>query len=215
MPNEQSKASHRRLLDPRFSERWFVGDGLDIGCGNDPIDVDVWPLCSSITPYDREIDPNHNAETLAGIDDGVFDFVHASHCLEHMTDPTEALYAWLAVLKPGGFLIVTIPDWVMYESCQWPSRNNGDHKAAFTMDLERKRIAQRAGVPCYPMPDTVIGLPECELEHITLLTTHYNPLLFGTDQTQGPAECAIEFVLRKHLPDGQLERRIVADPQQD
>jgi SAM-dependent methyltransferase len=220
MPNEQSKAAQRRLLDPRFSERWFVGDGLDIGCGNDPIDIDRWPLVSSITTYDREIDPTHNAETLVGLDDGMFDFVHASHCLEHMTDPMTTLEAWLQVLKPGGFLIVTVPDWVMYESCHWPSRNNGDHKAAFTTRGDDNYFKARdAKVPIIHLPADLytdnggydVKIPDFTLEHLSLITTHYNPLLFGSDQTQGPAECAIEFVLRKHLPDGQLERRIVAE----
>jgi SAM-dependent methyltransferase len=220
VPNEQSKAARRRLLDQRFSERWFVGDGLDIGCGNDPIDIEVWPMINSLTPYDREIDPSHNAETLVGLDDESFDFVHASHCLEHMTDPKTALDAWLQVLKPGGFLIVTVPDFVLYESCQWPSRNNGDHKCAFTTRGGDDYFAVRAAqIPIIHLPADLYtdsagydcGMPSFTLEHLTLLTTHYNPLLFGTDQTQGPAECAIEFVLRKRLPEGQLEQRIVAE----
>lgn len=212
MPNEQSKAAKRRLLDPRFSERWFVGDGLDVGCGNDPIDVDLWPLVSSITPYDRELDASHNAETLAGLDDEMFDFVHSSHCLEHMQYIYQAVGAWLQVLKPGGFLIVTIPDWVLYESCQWPSRSNGDHKAAFTLS---EKLADKALVEKIPIHNVLDLLRNFEdtttLEHITLLTAHYNPLEFGTDQTLGQAECAIEFVLRKQLEEGQLERRVVAE----
>lgn len=199
MPNEQSKAAKRRLLDSRFADRWFVGDGIDIGCGTDPLSFDLWPNITSVLAYDRIYTPSCNAQTLEGIDSGSLDFVHSSHCLEHMVDPAAALEAWLDVLKPGGFLVCTIPDWVMYEGCVWPSRYNNDHKCAFTLDLEQARLADRRGVPIKRLVDFIVGLANSELEHVTLLTQHYNPALRGVDQTQGPAECAIEFVLRKAL----------------
>ncbi len=203
MPNEQSKAAKRRLLDPRFANRWFVGDGIDIGCGNDPLDLDLWPNINSLQAYDRIYDATADAQTMAGVDDEQFDFVHSSHCLEHMQNPEATLEAWMRILKPGGFIVCTVPDWVMYEGMQWPSRNNSDHKCAFTVDwnLHRDAYIQNPTLPVMYMGSLLTG---ANTEHLSLITTSWDPAKFGTDQTLGPAECAIEFVLQKHLPPGQV-----------
>jgi hypothetical protein len=222
MPNEQSKAAQRRLLDPRFAQRWFVGDGIDIGCGDDPLSGDLWPNITDLIMYDRIFDPTCNAQTLVGVDDESLDFVHSSHCLEHMEDPMAAIEAWLQVLRPGGFLIVTVPDFVMYEGMHWPSRHNGDHKWAFTtasgnLFASMQKYQQGVKAPLVHLPgDLFIQYGEygdCEytIEHLTLLTQHFNIANFGHDQTQGPAECAIEFVLQKQLPDGQVFRTMQVD----
>lgn len=42
--------------------------------------------------------------------DGFFDVVCISHVLEHLTDPYEALDLFAAALKPGGLLLVDIPN---------------------------------------------------------------------------------------------------------
>ena len=46
--------------------------------------------------------PDGDAQYMASIEDGLFDFVHSSHCLEHMQDPQTALANWIRILKPGG-----------------------------------------------------------------------------------------------------------------
>lgn len=50
------------------------------------------------------------AENLAPLGDGSQDFVIASHLLEHMGDPIGALKEWYRVLRPGGHLVLVLPD---------------------------------------------------------------------------------------------------------
>jgi len=51
-----------------------------------------------------------DAESLAGVGDGLYDFVIAAHVLEHMKNPLGALKNWLRVLHPGGLIYLLVPD---------------------------------------------------------------------------------------------------------
>ena len=128
---ETSKAVQRRLHDPNFISRYFKGSGIDIGPGNDPLReyVELFPLMTVVSWDKAEGD----AEDMIGCRDETFDFVHASHCLEDMNDPQVALTNWFRILKPGGHLIVTVPDEDMYEQGIFPSEFNTDHKWTFTI----------------------------------------------------------------------------------
>lgn len=42
--------------------------------------------------------------------DRAYDFVLASHVLEHCANPLKALHEWRRVLRPGGILLVVLPD---------------------------------------------------------------------------------------------------------
>src|SRR5262245_47143385 len=129
--HETSKAVMRRLHDSRFATRYFVGRGIDIGSGSDPLRqyVRQFPLMGSCRDWDLK---EGDAQLLATLADGSLDFVHSSYCLEHMRDPREALHNWLRVLKPGGHLIVLVPEEDLYEQGVFPSTLNGDHKWTFT-----------------------------------------------------------------------------------
>lgn len=99
------------------------GEGIDIGCGPDPVLPDV-------TPFDLA---HGDANEIDRYVHRQFDFVYASHCLEHMRDPREALVRWWSLVKPGGVLFVIVPDEDLYEQGFWPSRFNRDHKWTFTI----------------------------------------------------------------------------------
>lgn len=47
---------------------------------------------------------------LVGIADESYDFVIASHSIEHFANPLKAIDEWLRVLKPSGVLLVIAPD---------------------------------------------------------------------------------------------------------
>src|ERR1700730_1146660 len=49
-------------------------------------------------------------ELASGAFAGFFDLVCISHVLEHLTDPYEAMDVFTSVLKPGGLLLVDIPN---------------------------------------------------------------------------------------------------------
>lgn len=118
--NEASKT--RALWGPRERE-WLKGDGLDIGCGPDPI-----------VPGVRAFDVGDgDANEILHHVSGSFDFVFSSHCLEHMRDPADALRQWWQLVRPGGLLIVIVPDEDLYEQGYFPSLFNSDHKATFTI----------------------------------------------------------------------------------
>lgn len=187
--DEQSKALRRRKTDPRYENRWFKGRGIDIGCGPDAMKVADWPNATEIVPHDVDRGDS-DAQFLSGIPDASFDFAHSAHCLEHMRIAPTALTNWMRILKPGGFLIVTIPEELLYECGKWPSRFNGDHKISFTM----------RGTPIIPSSTNLLWLlwkSRADVELVSLLTDKWDPSQFGQDQTLGPAECALEFVLRK------------------
>jgi SAM-dependent methyltransferase len=198
---EASKALMRRLHDSRFATRYFVGQGIDIGCGPDPVSQyqEQFPLMRGCRSWDM---PDGDAQLLASVADETFDFVHSSHCLEHMRDPREALQHWLRVLKPGGHLIVTIPDEDLYEQGLFPSTNNSDHKWTFTMTKQQSWSSRSLNVL-----ELLAGFSAvAQTIKIELLDATFRYGLQRMDQTMTPVgECAIEFIMRK-LPETEIAR---------
>ncbi|MBL8700845.1 MAG: class I SAM-dependent methyltransferase [Alphaproteobacteria bacterium] len=192
---EQSKAARRRFFDGAFHQRYFVGNGIDIGGGPDPLSqyVGVFPLMRAVRVWDMA---DGDAQDMAGVADESVDFVHSSHCLEHLRDVEVALGNWLRILKPGGHLIVTVPDEELYELGRWPSRFNGDHRWSFTTHRPTRLLPASINVLDLALRFSEIACPE----RIVQLRDFFRPALAakGFDQTRTPvAECAIEFVLRK------------------
>lgn len=194
---EQSKAAKRRFDDGAFHSRYFVGHGIDIGGQPDPLGqyAGIFARMLSARTWDLA---DGDAQYLACVPDESLDFVHSSHCLEHVVDVNEALRNWLRVLKPGGYLIVTVPDEDMYEQGLWPSRFNPDHKWTFTMAKAASWSPRSINVV-----DLVKAFaPVAELERLVVLRDFFRPALREqfVDQTMTPvAECAIELILRKRL----------------
>ncbi len=202
--HEQSKAAKRRFSDGAFHSRYFVGDGIDIGGKPDPLaqygglfagmrSVKVWDLADG------------DAQLMAGVKDETFDFAHSSHCLEHMRDVREAMKHWIRIVKPGGYLVISVPDEDLYEQGSWPSRFNPDHKWSFTIHKNRSAMPRSLNVI-----DLLAEVSDAvEIERIVLVRDFFRDALVGkVDQTLTPvAECAIEFVVRK--------RRITASATSD
>ncbi len=104
------------------------GTGLEIGALHEPFPVpagcrvmyaDAMDKAAAISRF-PEIDPalivtpdfildldNDGLVKLAGRQ---FDFVIASHVLEHLANPIRALKGIFDVLKPGGVAVIAIPD---------------------------------------------------------------------------------------------------------
>lgn len=47
---------------------------------------------------------------LSEIEDEKYDFLLSSHNLEHIANPLKAMKEWIRVIKPGGFLLLVLPD---------------------------------------------------------------------------------------------------------
>ncbi len=208
---ETSKALPRRLHLPEFATRYFVGQGLDIGAGTDPIAQygEAFPAIKAVRAWDAA---DGDAQYLTGLADAGFDFVHAAYVLQRMADPREALRHWFRVLKPGGHLILLVPDEDMYEQGFWPSRYNHDNRWTFTVfktkswcpvSLNLIEVVQALGAAA-------------DIRRMEVLGGGYRHGLPRFDQTLTPvAESAIELVIRKRPqtetvaggrinPDGQL-----------
>ena len=194
---ECSKSIVRRTMSPNFQRRYFAGDGLDVGGKPDPLSLyrELFPLLNSVRTWDLE---DGDAQYLESVQDESYDFVHASHCLEHLHDPMEGLVNWFRVIRPGGFLVITVPDEDLYEQGVFPSTNNKDHKWTFTIYKENSWSRRSVNVL-----DLVKTLGEtAEIEKIELLNAGYRYELPRYDQTLTPiGECAIEFVIRKRVPE--------------
>lgn len=50
------------------------------------------------------------AVALTGLVDDAYDFVLSSHCLEHVANPLRALREWRRVTRPGGHLLLILPN---------------------------------------------------------------------------------------------------------
>lgn len=51
-----------------------------------------------------------DASELSIISDNSYDFVLASHCLEHIANPIKALNEWVRVIRAQGHLVIVVPD---------------------------------------------------------------------------------------------------------
>jgi len=194
--HETSKAVMRRLHDNRFISRYFVGEGVDIGAGPDPLGQygEFFPGMAGCRPWDLA---DGDAQYMTSAADNSFDFVHSSHCLEHMVDPYIAFSNWLRVLKPRGYMILTVPDEDLYEQGVFPSTFNSDHKWTFTIMKKSSWSARSVNIVdlMRHFSDQVEVL---KIERLDATFRFNSEPGSRFDQTMTPVgECAIEVVLEK------------------
>lgn len=100
--------------------QYCVGYGIDIGYGGDAI-VDSAITVDMPQPYthlgEHPLNLGGDARDLKWFDDNVLDYVYSSHCLEDFEDTAALLNEWFRVLKPGGNLVLLLPDQKRYEEC--------------------------------------------------------------------------------------------------
>jgi SAM-dependent methyltransferase len=206
--HETSKALMRRLHDSRFATRYFVGYGMDVGSGPDKLRqyAEQFPLMRSCRDWDLE---HGDAQLLESVAAETLDFVHSSHCLEHMRDPHEALHHWLRVLKPGGHMIVTVPDEDLYEQGIFPSTYNLDHRWTFT--IAKAKSWSPKSVNLLPLLATLSD--RAQIIKIEQLDATIRFAMPRFDQTLTPVgECALEFILRKLPADERARGGRFPDP---
>lgn len=197
---ECSKSIPRRLRDPNFINKYFVGHGLDVGGRPDPLELYTELFSRLVAVRTWDVDDG-DAQLLEGVADASYDFVHSSHCLEHLQDPGEGLSRWLRVVKPGGHVVVLVPDEDLYEQGCFPSTFNPDHRWTFTMHKTRSWSSRSINV--LTLVSTLgDGVDVAKVERLDATFRHGLPRF---DQTLTPVgECAIEFVLRKR-PAAEIE----------
>jgi SAM-dependent methyltransferase len=189
---EQSKSAKRRFNDGNFHTKYFVGNGIDIGAGEDGLGryMHVFRGLNGISHWDVQ---DGDAMLMEGVASDYYDFAHSSHSLEHMRNPQEALTNWLRIVKPNGYVIITVPDETLYEKKLWPSRFNDDHKFSFTLDTPSLPNSVNVLDLCLKLSDI------CRVEKIELIDEFYDFLQpINVDQTMSvTTECCIEIILQK------------------
>lgn len=141
---------------------YLSGKGIDIGCGNNPV-------TENCLAFDIEQgDANHILDYVTD----QFDYVWSSHCLEHMQDPNQCILDWWKLVKPGGYMILVVPDEDLYEQGVFPSRFNNDHKWTFTISKQKSWSPVSKN-----MLDLVKSLPDKEEYSIRLQDMGYDRTL--------------------------------------
>jgi SAM-dependent methyltransferase len=182
---ETRKAYAHRLRDGWF-DKYAPEDqpGIDIGCQHDPLN-------QTFRRYDL-IFGDSDAQQMYGVPDESFFTVYASHVLEHIKNPVEALQNWWRILKPGGHLIVMVPHRDRYEKKkELPSYWNHDHKWFF-MPTESE-APHTIGV----LPLLIKSIPGGELVSLTVLDEGWEET--SPDQ-HAVGEFSIEAIIRKPFP---------------
>lgn len=106
-------------------QKYCRGHGAEIGAGVQPVLVPIgsrtsyidavpaafWrklPQWAGENVVDAEI--IDEGSTLSTVKDETFDYLIAAHVLEHIDDPILALKNWIRVVKPGGHVVIAVPD---------------------------------------------------------------------------------------------------------
>jgi SAM-dependent methyltransferase len=124
--DESLKTKNKRSSD--FFSKYLSGNVIDIGAGNDLVTPNA-------ERFDMEDGDANHISQYRKVES--YDSVHSSHCLEHMVNPANALNEWWSLVKPGGYMIIVVPDEDLYEQGIWPSIFNVDHKSSFTLKSEK------------------------------------------------------------------------------
>lgn len=188
-----SRALWRRSSDTRFVNQYFTGRALDVGGATDGLALVArfFPRLTEVITFDQE---DGDAQTLPNVASNSYDTVYSSHCLEHVRDPVAALDRWIDVTKPGGHLVIAVPDEDMYEQGIFPSTFNDDHKHTFAMAKDKSWS---------PVSINVLDLVAKFRSKVDVLGIELLDHLFRDDLPRfdksriGYCECAIEFVLKK------------------
>ena len=90
----------------KYTIGYCYGLGLDVGSGNRTLN----PNMITVDNWADGVDYKMEADNLHKFKDKTFDFVYASHVLEHLKSPLEAIEEWLRVVKKGGYVIIITPD---------------------------------------------------------------------------------------------------------
>ncbi|MBS0630853.1 MAG: methyltransferase domain-containing protein [Verrucomicrobia bacterium] len=100
------------------------GYGIDIGFGGDPINASAIRM-DLPSPYaytgDNPVQLGGDCRHLKWIADNSLDYAYSSHVLEDFdrTETEAVLREWIRVVRPGGLVVLLLPDQVRYvEDCR-------------------------------------------------------------------------------------------------
>lgn len=142
-----------RIDDPQGKEsakikyeivQYTRGQGLDLGCGQDKTyDHFIGVDNGHHAEFGWTIKPDVNVKTCEKLPFATqsMDFVFSSHLLEHIEHYEKALKEWFRVIKPGGHLVLYLPDDKLYPKVGTEGANP-DHKH----NLNQKKMVDSMGL---------------------------------------------------------------------
>lgn len=198
--SETQKAFNRRTEEGWFG-KYLEELGIDIGCGDDSVSESFrkWDLIFGDT----------DAQKMEGVVDESYSTVYASHILEHLSDPIEALHNWYRILKSGGYLIVVVPHRDLYEKKkELPSQFSNEHKTFWLPDSEGRTALWQHDT--WSLRDTIeLALPPegWEIEVLRTLDTQYN----SNGGKHPTGEYSIEVIVKKKMPEQPIHKALVTE----
>jgi SAM-dependent methyltransferase len=136
---ERRAVAQREFIGPELAG---VGSALDVGCGVGALVAELARSGIDVVGYDSDESvirtgrarwqANIHTGHLTGQEDGrQFDLLCLSHVVEHLRAPVEDLKALAARVRPGGWLMIEVPQtvaWIFDESFD-PESHLGFHTA--------------------------------------------------------------------------------------
>ena len=181
------RTTFKRLLQTLDKRGKTGGDFLEIGCGYGYLLEEAKPFFARRVGTDFSVGAVYQAKRCAdivyqgGVDavpkSELFNFVIATHVIEHVYQPKQFIRNLLQRLKPGGHLLIATPDmgsfWRKLMGARWPSFKLPEHVLYFD-EVTMKRLLNECGlmqiekVPyphAFPLPLVAsklgITLPAC------------------------------------------------------
>lgn len=149
--------------------------GLDVGCGRGDLAAALraqgWRMegiepsaeaCARATV--RGIDVRQGTLTSVTLESAAYDAVIFRHSLEHINDPVAALCRVAAALRPGGVVLITVPNFASWQARRfrgyWYHLDLPRHRVHLTPGaLERALRAAALQVVSLSTSSTTVGLP--------------------------------------------------------
>jgi hypothetical protein len=232
MAQETSKAnSLRRSKETNYINKFFVGKGIDVGAGANPLNYQkidfrdsaffsnyrffknnsYFPKIDSVKIYSSDWDSNNEAEAILKRE-GIrkYDFCYSSNLLEHVKNFQRSLLDFSLVTKANGYVISCVPDFLLYEKEIWPSIKNIDHISCFSINRDTNFDTH------YNLSKVLSYHTNLQVVKLELADTLYDYSVDDKDIDQTNtephgAECFIEFVC-KVLPEACYNNYAILSP---
>jgi 2-polyprenyl-3-methyl-5-hydroxy-6-metoxy-1,4-benzoquinol methylase len=203
---EQAKSQVAYLLEQQPGLK--VSAALDYGTAEGSLGHELRAVADKV--WVTEMDPQfvallaadplltlvEHADLASGRFAGFFDLVCISHVLEHLTDPGQAMDVFTSVLKPGGLLLVDIPNEVRLLQRGFQAKG---HLSYFTKDAFAQFVDMQG---CFDLVEIRTCNREVDLFIESGFTAPENyDIALAKDGT------VIRALLRNRPPEARLRRR--------
>ena len=232
MAQETSKANAlRRSKESNYVNRFFVGNGIDVGSGSNPLNYQkinykdgsyfgeyrffsknsYFPKIQSVKIYSSDWNSADEAEIILTREGKrKYDFCYSSNLLEHVTNFQRSLLDFSLITKPGGYIISSVPDFFLYEKEIWPPVKNTDHVSCFSVNRDVEIDAH------YNLSRVLTHHTNLEIVKLELADTLYDYSEEDKNVDQNSivphgAECFAEFVC-KVLPEACYNNYAILSP---